>query len=68
MWGIAPQSGLTTVVLDFTNELSPLILGLLAVIWFSAGVICWLTLQHYRTPKTTTVATSESTPDYRDAA
>lgn len=68
MWGIAPQSGLTTVVLDFTNELSPLIFALLALVWISAGAIAWLALQHYRVQKTITVATSESTPNHRDAA
>jgi hypothetical protein len=41
-------SGLATAVLDFTDALSPLLVGLLGVMWFSAGMLIWAAAQHFR--------------------
>src|SRR5215207_940406 len=40
-------SGLTTMVSDFTNGLSLLIVGLIGLMWLSAGIIAFIAIQHY---------------------
>jgi hypothetical protein len=42
------QSGLTETVVDFTPELSPLLLGLIALLSLSAAGIAWEVLRAYR--------------------
>ena len=70
MWGIMPQSsGLATTVLDFTNDLSLLLVGLIGLIWLSAGMIAFITVQHYLSQRAKPVEKAVSTPvDHRDAA
>ena len=40
-------AGLSTTVLDFTDALSPLLIGLLGLLYFSAGVIVCSAARHY---------------------
>jgi ABC-type nickel/cobalt efflux system permease component RcnA len=70
MWSIMPQlSGLATTVLDFTNDLSLLIVGLISLMWLSAGMIVVITVQHYLSRRAKPVEKAVSTPvDHRDAA
>jgi hypothetical protein len=70
MWGTMPQlSGVATTVLDFTNDLSLLLVGLIGLMWLSAGVIAVITVQHYLLRRAKPVEKAVSTPvDYRDAA
>ena len=70
MWGIMPQlSGLTTTILDFTNDLSPLIVGLIGLTWLSAGMIAVMAIQHYLLQRANPAEKRVSTPrDHRDAA
>lgn len=70
MWGIMPQwSGLSTTVLDFTNDLSLLLVGLVGLIWLSAGMIVVMTVQHYLSQRAKPLEKALSTPvDHREAA
>jgi hypothetical protein len=69
MWSFISQSELATAVLDFTNDLAPLLVGLLGVVWLSSGMIVWAAIHHYlsRTPETGVQPTSPA-GDLRDAA
>ena len=54
MWGTIPQSsGLTTTVLDLTNDLLPLLVGLIGLTWLSAVIIAGMAIQHYCHRETT---------------
>ena len=70
MWGITPQlSALTTTVLDFTNDLSPLIVGLIGLTWLSAGMIAVMAIQHYLSQRASSaVETTSTSTNHRDAA
>ena len=69
MWDTILQPGLASAVLDFTNDLSLLLVGLLSVIWLSAGVLIFMAVQHYLSQKTQPATKAASSPpDYRDAA
>jgi len=69
MWGIFSQSGLTTTVLDFTNDLSPLLIGLVSLLWLSAGAIVWMAIHHARSQKAESTAEENcSVTDHQDAA
>jgi hypothetical protein len=70
MWNfINTQPGLATAVLDFTNDLSPLGVGLVGLIWLSVGLIIFMAAQHYLSQATKPTAGTTSTPaDYRNAA
>jgi hypothetical protein len=39
MWTFITQSGVATAVMDFTDDLSLLSVGLLAVVWLSTAVM-----------------------------
>jgi len=63
------QPELATAIVDFTNELSPLLVGLGSVVWLSAGMIVFATLQHFAMQNTEPSAETTPTPvDYRAAA
>ncbi len=47
MLSLVNLAGLSTTVLDFTDDLSPLLLGLICLIWFSAGIIAWWAILDY---------------------
>jgi hypothetical protein len=70
MWGTIPQlGGLTTTVLDLTNDLSPLLVGLIGLTWLSAAIIAGIAVRHHWLQKTTSTGETVSTPaDHRDAA
>jgi hypothetical protein len=65
------QLGLATASFYYTNDFSPILVGLVGVIWLSSGLIVWATIQHYLYPswKLETGGTSPSiVEDLRDAA
>jgi len=70
MWNIMPQfSALTTTVLDFTHDLSPLIVGLIGLTWLSAGMIAVMAIQHYREQRDIPTEKKADPPiDHQDAA
>jgi hypothetical protein len=69
MWGIMPQwSGLSTTVLDFTNDLSLLIVGLIGLMWLSAGIIAFIAIQHYWAEKRRLPLREHSLMNDREAA
>lgn len=67
MWNFMTQPGLATAVLDVTNDLSLLGVGLLSLMVLSAGSIAWVAIRHHLSqgaePAGETAATS-----YRKAA
>jgi hypothetical protein len=70
MWrAIGAQPGLTTTVLDFTNDLWLLEVSFGVLIWLSVGLIVFMAIQDYLSQVTKPRAGTVSTPtDYRDAA
>ncbi|MBI3800646.1 MAG: hypothetical protein HY268_27165 [Deltaproteobacteria bacterium] len=68
MWPLS-QPGLALAFIDFTNTFSPLLIGLLGLVWFSAGFIVFSAIREYRAPKTEFPAKEMlASEDYRDAA
>jgi hypothetical protein len=51
MWNSILQSSTATAIVDVTNELSPLLIGLVSILWLAAGMLAWSTLHHYLTQK-----------------
>ena len=47
MWNLIPQLGMATAVVDLTNELSPLLIGLVSIMSVSAAVIFCTALRYY---------------------
>jgi hypothetical protein len=69
MWGFITQPGFATAVLDFTNDLSPLIIGLVGLVALPAGMIAFAAVRHYLSQGTATMAeTAPAAADFRDAA
>lgn len=69
MWTFSNYSGIATTVVDFTSELSPLLVGLVSLMWLSVGVIVMIVIRHYLTEKTRLVPrTGTPTPNWRKAA
>jgi hypothetical protein len=69
MWSFLNQSGLATGSLDFTNDLSLLLIGLLSVMWLSTGIIVWIAISHYLLQKPESVKNLVSTAaEQQDAA
>ena len=69
MWTFITQPGLATTIVDFTNALSPLLVGLESVVWLSAGMIVFAALQHIAVQNTKPSAETTSTPaNYKTAA
>jgi len=66
MWPIT-QPGLATAIVDFTNDLSPLLIGLVGVLALAAGFIILVAVQAHRSQKTGHVETP-AVEDRRDAA
>jgi hypothetical protein len=71
MWSFISQFGLATASLEYTTDFSPFLIGLVGVLWLSAGLMVWATLQHYRSP-TWNSETGETAPaiaeDLQEAA
>jgi len=69
MWDVMPQPGLASTVLDFTNDLLPLIVGLMGLVLLSVGVLVFLAVRHYLSQKAEYAAKLVYGPvDHRDAA
>ncbi len=49
MYPFVAQSGVTTAVLDLTNQFEPLLIGLIGLLWFSASMIFILGMREYIT-------------------
>jgi hypothetical protein len=69
MWDIFPQSGVTTTVLDFTNDLFPLIVGLIGLTCLSAVMIAAVAIKYSLSQRANSaVEPAASTTDHQDAA
>jgi hypothetical protein len=69
MWDIFPQSGVTTTVLDFTNDLLPLIVGLIGLTCLSIVMIAAMAIKHSLSQRANSVEEPAVTPtNHRDAA
>ncbi|HKA56389.1 MAG TPA: hypothetical protein VKJ47_22300 [Candidatus Binatia bacterium] len=69
MWSFSIQPGFATALVDFTNDLSLLTVGLLGLLALSAGMIAVTAVRHYLAEKVQpAVETAPSLPDYRKAA
>jgi hypothetical protein len=67
MWPMT-QPGLATTIVDFTSALSPLILGLLGLLGWSAGFIILAALREPLSQKTALMKETRAAEDRRDAA
>ena len=68
MWTFMAQSGIATAVVDFTSELSPLLIGLVTLLWVSAGIIAYLALRDLAQKARPEVGISSAPRDQRKAA
>jgi uncharacterized membrane-anchored protein len=69
MWTFSNSSGIATTVVDFTTELSPLLVGLVSLVLLSAGMIAIIAIRHYLSEQHQSPAQLPlTTPDHRDAA
>ncbi len=67
MWSFVTQPGVATTVLDFTNDLSWLGVGLLGLMALAAGSIAFVAIQHHVSQSAKPAA--ETAPaDHREAA
>jgi hypothetical protein len=64
MWHVMAQSGLARAGVDFTESLSPLVAGLVGLVWLSAGLIAVLAVHHHWSQPQPRL--SEATPDFLD--
>jgi hypothetical protein len=68
MWPMM-QPGLAAALIDFTSTLSPLIIGLLAVMWLSTGFIVFSAIREHLARKAEFPAKDiPASEDHRDAA
>ena len=69
MWNFITQPGLASAVIDFTSELSPVIVGLLSLVGLSAGMIVFAAIRYHLSQRTQPVArTAPASTDRREAA
>lgn len=74
MWeALSTQPGLTTTVLDFTNDLWLLGIGLGRLIWLSVGLLVFTVVQDYPSQATKPIAEKAPAPvdyweNYQEAA
>ena len=61
MWTFISQPGLTTTIVDFTNEFSPLLVGLVGLVALSAGAIAWTALRYHWTQRSRATVSPVST-------
>jgi hypothetical protein len=54
------QSGIATTVVDFTREFSPLLIGLVGLLWVSIGALAVIAIRHYLIEKTRLIPRTES--------
>jgi hypothetical protein len=67
MWSLT-QSGLATALVDCTSDLSPLLIGLLGLLGFSAGFIILAALREHLSQKPARMKEPPTAEDRRDAA
>ena len=67
MW-LMTQPGLATALVDFTSDLSPLIIGLLGSQGLSAGFIIVAAIREYLSQKIELTKETPAAADRRDAA
>jgi len=69
MWSFGIQPGFANTIVDFTNDLSLLTIGLMGLMGLSAGMIVFVALRHYLAEKVrSAVETAPSFTDYKKAA
>jgi hypothetical protein len=69
MWNFIAQAGLATTPLEFTHDLSLLLVGLLGLVCVSGAMIAFDAVRHYRSETVRPTATTAPTaPGYREAA
>lgn len=69
MWTFSNYSGIPTTIVDFTTELSPLLVGLVSLLWISIGMIAMLAIRHYLSQQSQpTSQLLPAAPDYRKVA
>ena len=67
MWSFVTQPGIATAVLDVTNDLSLLGVGLLGLTMLSIGSIAWVAIRHHLSQDTEPAVETAPT-NYRKAA
>jgi F0F1-type ATP synthase assembly protein I len=67
MWDFIMQPGIAMAVVDFTADLSPLLVSLMSLLGLSAGMIVVMATRHYLAQKTQPAAKIAHT-DQREAA
>lgn len=69
MENIMNLAGLSTIVLDFTDDLSPLLVGLVCLVGLSGGMIAWSAVRHYWSEKTKlALQVAPTSADHQEAA
>jgi hypothetical protein len=69
MWNFITQPGVAAAAVDFTHDLSWLLTGLVGVVWFSAGMLAYVAIQHYVSQRITLPADrAPAAVDCQDAA
>ncbi len=69
MWNFITQPGLASAVVDFTSDLSPVIVGLLSLVGLSAGMIVFAAIRHHLSQSTKPAAkTAPTSKDRQEAA
>ena len=69
MWTFSNYSGMATSVVDFTTEFSPLLVGLVSLVWVSIGMIAVIAIRQYLSEQSQpTLQLTLAAPDHRDAA
>ncbi len=69
MFSFIAQAGYTTTVIDFTNDLSALLVGLVTLTALSAGVIIFEAVRyHFAQKAEVPTETAPATIEYRRAA
>jgi hypothetical protein len=70
MWSFIAQSGFANATVDFTNDLSLLLVSLVGLVWVSVGMIAFEAVRHYLSEKARPLAEagSAATAEYQEAA
>jgi hypothetical protein len=70
MWSLIAHAGVANATVDFTNELSLLLVGLVSLVGVSGGMLAFDAVRHYLAERTapSAAAGSAATAEYRKAA
>ena len=69
MWTFSNYSGMATTVVDFTTELSPLLIGLVGLVGVSGAMIAVSAIRYYLSQRTQPIPqVTLATPDHQEAA